>query len=94
MNDTTEIIMIIDRSGSMHGFEHDTLGGYNAFIEKQQELPGRANLTTILFSDSTTTIEDNVDLQDAKKLTVEGYRSAYDNLSATAMAYRTADANS
>ena len=47
----TEIIFLIDRSGSMGGFEKDTIGGFNAFIEKQRQLSGKTIVTTALFDD-------------------------------------------
>jgi uncharacterized protein with von Willebrand factor type A (vWA) domain len=73
MNKQTEIILIIDKSGSMQGFENDTIGGYNAFIEEQQKLPGRANLTTVLFDTEITSFEERTNLQDAKKLERKDY---------------------
>ncbi|CAN7398944.1 vWA domain-containing protein [Rossellomorea sp. LjRoot5] len=47
----TEIIFLLDRSGSMRGLEHETIGGYNSFIEKQSQLPGQTLVTTVLFDD-------------------------------------------
>lgn len=47
----TEIIFLLDRSGSMRGLERDTIGGFNAFIEKQKEVPGETIVTTVLFDD-------------------------------------------
>ena len=52
MNDNlTEIVFILDRSGSMAGLEADTIGGFNAMLEKQKQEPGEALLSTVLFSD-------------------------------------------
>jgi hypothetical protein len=47
----TELVFILDRSGSMSGLESDTIGGYNALLEKQKKEPGEAVLTTVLFYD-------------------------------------------
>lgn len=48
-NNLTEIIFLLDRSGSMAGLESDTVGGFNAFVKKQSELAGETILTTVLF---------------------------------------------
>ena len=50
MKNLTEIVFILDRSGSMSGMEQDTIGGYNAFLQKQKEVEGDALVSTILFS--------------------------------------------
>ena len=47
----TEIVCILDKSGSMSGLESDTIGGYNAMLEKQRKEEGEAYISTILFSD-------------------------------------------
>ena len=47
----TEIVFILDRSGSMSGLEADTIGGFNAMIEKQKKEPGEAFVSTVLFDD-------------------------------------------
>ena len=47
----TELVFILDKSGSMSGLESDTIGGYNAMLKKQQQAPGEARVTTILFDD-------------------------------------------
>ena len=49
MNKTTEIVFILDRSGSMGGLESDTIGGFNSMIEKQKNEPGECFVTTVLF---------------------------------------------
>jgi hypothetical protein len=49
--DLTELVFIIDRSGSMSGLESDTIGGFNAMLKKQQAVPGEAVVTTVLFDD-------------------------------------------
>ena len=48
-NNVTELVFILDRSGSMHGYEEDTVGGFNSTIEKQKEKEGQVYVSTILF---------------------------------------------
>lgn len=59
--DKTEIIFLLDRSGSMAGLESDTIGGFNAFIKKQCELEGETVLTTVLFDDQYEIVWNGVD---------------------------------
>lgn len=56
----TEIVFILDKSGSMSGLEKDTIGGYNSFIEKQKKVEGEALVSTVLFSDQNEVIHDRV----------------------------------
>ena len=56
----TEVVFIIDRSGSMRGLEADTIGGFNAMIEKQQKEEGEAYISTVLFDDQTEVLYDRV----------------------------------
>jgi hypothetical protein len=56
----TEIVFILDRSGSMGGLENDTIGGYNSFIKKQAEM-GQTSLTTILFDDRYEILHNGID---------------------------------
>ena len=56
----TEIVFILDRSGSMRGLEADTIGGFNAMIEKQQKEEGEALISTILFDDKTEVLYDRI----------------------------------
>lgn len=72
-NNLTEIVFILDRSGSMDHIASDTIGGYNAFIEKQKQEPGEAKLTTVLFDDRYEIIHDGVDLREVKPLTSAEY---------------------
>lgn len=69
----TEIVFILDRSGSMSGLEADTIGGFNAMIEKQKKAPGKALVSTILFDDTSEVIHDRVDVQHLKPMTDEDY---------------------
>ena len=68
----TEIIFIIDRSGSMGGLEADTIGGYNAFLERQKG-EGEALISTVLFSNDTEVIHDRRPLDEVKPLTEKEY---------------------
>ena len=69
----TEIVFILDRSGSMSGLESDTIGGFNSMIAKQQKEEGEAIVSTVLFDDETNVIHDRVAIGDVKKLTEEDY---------------------
>lgn len=60
--DLTEIIFILDRSGSMSGLEEDTIGGYNALLKKQKAEPGEAIISTVLFNDRSTVLCDRHDI--------------------------------
>ena len=72
-NNITELVFILDRSGSMAGLESDTIGGFNAMLEKQKAQPGKAYVTTVLFDDKLQTLHDRVALEDIRPLTAEDY---------------------
>ena len=70
MNDNlTELVFILDRSGSMAGLEADTIGGFNAMLDRQRGEPGRALVSTVLFDSQIDVIHDRVDIKDVKPLT-------------------------
>ncbi len=69
----TELVFILDRSGSMGGLESDTIGGYNGFIEKQKLEDGDALLSTVLFDDKIEMFHDRVDIKRAAPLTDKEY---------------------
>ena len=69
----TEIVFILDRSGSMAGMESDTIGGFNATIEKQKREPGEALVSTVLFDDQNEVLHDRVPLVDIQPLTDREY---------------------
>jgi hypothetical protein len=71
--DTTEIVVIIDKSGSMCHLVDDTIGGFNSFIEEQRALPGHANLTLVLFNQQYELIEMGENIQDIKLLSRDTY---------------------
>ena len=72
-NNITELVFILDRSGSMSGLESDTVGGFNGMIEKQKKEPGKAYVTTVLFDNVLETLHDRVDLQEVPVMTEKDY---------------------
>ena len=70
---TTELVFILDRSGSMSGLESDTIGGFNAMIEKQKKIDGKCYVSTLLFDNETEVLHDRVELSDIKPMTDEDY---------------------
>lgn len=69
----TEIIFIIDKSGSMSHLAGDTIGGFNGFIESQKALEGKATLTTVLFDSNWQILHDGVDLHEVESMTTSDY---------------------
>ena len=69
----TEIVFILDRSGSMAGLEDDTIGGFNAMIEKQKKEQGEAFVSTVLFDNISEVIHDRVDIQKIEPMTRKDY---------------------
>ena len=69
----TEIVFILDRSGSMSGLEADTIGGFNSMIEKQKKAEGEALISTVLFDNTSEVIHDRVSVQNIKPMTDEDY---------------------
>lgn len=65
----TELIFILDRSGSMSGLEKDTIGGFNSMLEKQRKEPGDAMVSTVLFDNETEVIHDRVAITNVPNLT-------------------------
>ena len=79
----TELVFILDRSGSMAGLEKDTIGGFNSMLEKQRKEPGDAVVSTVLFDNETEVIHDRVAIADVPSLTdkeyfVRGYTALLD----------------
>jgi uncharacterized protein YegL len=72
-NGITEVVFILDRSGSMTGLEADTIGGFNSMLKKQQKENGEALVSTVLFDDSCDVIHDRVPIGDVKPLTEDDY---------------------
>ena len=69
----TELVFILDRSGSMAGLEQDTIGGFNAMLQKQRGEPGEAVISTVLFDNETEVIHDRVPLDRVPGLTEKEY---------------------
>ena len=71
--DLTELVFIIDRSGSMSGLESDTIGGYNAMLEKQKKEQGEAVITTVLFDDKYELLHDRINIRGVEPITEKDY---------------------
>lgn len=69
----TEIVFVVDKSGSMAHLTGDTIGGFNGFIESQKALDGKATLTTVLFDTYIKTLHDGVDIHEVKPMTKTDY---------------------
>ena len=69
----TEIVFILDRSGSMAGLETDTIGGFNSLIQKQKKEEGKALVSTVLFDDKTEVLHDRKELDKIEPLTDKDY---------------------
>lgn len=68
-----ELVFILDRSGSMGGLESDTIGGYNAMLEKQKKEQGEAIITTVLFDDSYELLHDRINIRGIAPITDKEY---------------------
>ena len=71
--DLTELVFILDRSGSMSGLESDTIGGFNSLIEKQKKEEGECYVSTVLFDNESEVIHDRVKLSEIPKMTDRDY---------------------
>ena len=69
----TELVFILDRSGSMAGLESDTIGGFNAMVEKQKREPGEALVTTVLFDSTWEILHDRLPLEKVPPMTAKDY---------------------
>ena len=69
----TEMVFILDRSGSMAGLEGDTIGGFNGMIERQRAMEGEALVSTVLFSSDSAVIHDRVDIRRVEPMTRRQY---------------------
>lgn len=72
-NNTTELVFILDRSGSMAGLESDTIGGFNALIEKQRREDGECYVSTVLFDNVSEVLHDRIPLCRVPKMTEADY---------------------
>jgi Mg-chelatase subunit ChlD len=73
-NNATELVFILDKSGSMVGMEKDTIGGFNAMIERQKALDGEVYVSTVLFSSRSEVLHDRKRLEEIQPLTEKDYR--------------------
>lgn len=69
----TEIVFILDRSGSMGGLEADTIGGFNGLIKKQRKESGEALVSTVLFDDVCEVLHDRVPMEQVEEMTADTY---------------------
>ena len=69
----TELVFILDRSGSMSGLEEDTIGGFNSMLEKQKNEVGEAFVTTVLFDNNYEILHDRMNIKDIKPMTRKEY---------------------
>ena len=69
----TELVFILDRSGSMRGMESDTIGGFNAMLDKQKAVDGQCSITTVLFDNRYELLHDRIDIRAVAPLTSEDY---------------------
>ncbi|MBQ7688744.1 MAG: VWA domain-containing protein [Clostridia bacterium] len=72
-NNVTELVFILDRSGSMAGLESDTIGGFNALIEKQKKQEGECFVSTVLFDSESEVLYDRVKLSQVRPMTDKDY---------------------
>lgn len=73
-NNITEIVFILDRSGSMAGMEADTVGGFNATVERQKAGEGRAFVSTVLFNSQCEVLHDRVEIGEVSPMSVQDFR--------------------
>ena len=74
-NNITELVFILDRSGSMTGFEDDTIGGFNSIIQKQKEIEGKVYVSTVLFDNESEVIHNRVDIDKVRPMTRKDYQT-------------------
>ena len=70
---STELVFILDRSGSMSGLEKDTIGGFNSMLSKQQNEPGECRITTVLFDHNYEVLHDRIDIKAVSNITDKEY---------------------
>lgn len=71
----TELVFILDASGSMHGLEADTIGGFNSLIDRQRDEEGTALVSTVTFADASRVLHDRIDLRDVPAMTPHDYET-------------------
>jgi len=70
----TELVFILDKSGSMGGLESDTIGGFNAMLQKQKAVPGECRITTVLFDNRYELLHDRLDIRAVHSMTEKEYQ--------------------
>ena len=70
----TELVFILDKSGSMSGLESDTIGGYNSMLEKQKAVDGECLITTVLFDNNYELLHDRIDIRAVSPITAKEYQ--------------------
>ena len=70
----TELVFILDKSGSMGGLETDTIGGYNSMLAKQQEVEGECHITTVLFDNNYELLHDRIDIKAVSPISEKEYK--------------------
>ena len=73
MKQLTEVVFILDRSGSMHSLEKDTIGGFNSMLAKQKEVEGDVLVSTVLFDDKCQVLHDRLSIQEINPMTEKEY---------------------
>ena len=73
MKQLTEVVFILDRSGSMNGLEKDTIGGFNSMLAKQKDGEGDVLVSTVLFDDKCQVLHDRLPIQEIKPMTEKEY---------------------
>lgn len=73
-NNATELVFILDESGSMYGLKGDTIGGFNSMIDKQKQEEGKCYVSTVLFNTDRKVIHDRVLLENVKEMTEKDYQ--------------------
>lgn len=74
-NNATELVFILDRSGSMSGLESDTIGGFNGMLRDQQKLEGECRITTVLFDNQYELLHDRIDIRAVRPMTDKEYQT-------------------
>lgn len=70
----TELVFILDKSGSMSGLETDTIGGYNSMLAKQQAVEGECRITTVLFDNNYELLHDRIDIRAVSPISEKEYQ--------------------
>ena len=74
MKNLTELVFILDKSGSMAGLEKDTIGGFNSMLQKQRDLDGECRITTVLFDNRYELLHDRIDIRAVSPMTDREYQ--------------------